>query len=82
MLQLYLAQGHRAVAHVPEKFPLGSSNQEGSSVLAGTELNKVATVMSGTYRAAGEPFFDKLCLVYSRAQTQLPVKMPSPGAKP
>ena len=48
----------------------------------GTELNKVATVMSGTYRAAGEPFFDKLCLVYSRAQTQLPVKMPSPGAKP
>lgn len=41
MIQLYLAQGRRAVAHVREKLPLGSSNQGGGGArLAGMALNK------------------------------------------
>lgn len=40
MMQLYLAQGERAVAHVREKLPLGSSNQAHSTRHAGRELNK------------------------------------------
>ncbi|MBV8970865.1 MAG: hypothetical protein JO290_01090 [Sphingomonadaceae bacterium] len=40
MIELYLAQANRAVAHVREKLPRGSSNQAHSTKLAGTELNK------------------------------------------